>query len=104
MTMININPPIKVYDFYVDRLDTAHYGNGRLAVQAYTTDGEPAATVSVNLPDAPLNEGEFFLKDWSENEIISKALIERNIIEVLDRPLVKSGFVQVRTAKLVAKS
>lgn len=36
--------------------------------------GEPWATVTVNLPDDPLDAGEFFVKDWGGNEPIVEAL------------------------------
>lgn len=100
---IKIAPPIKIYDFEVDTLDCSQrYDNGTLAVQAYTTDGEAAATVSVNLPNHAhlLGENEFFLKDYSENAPIAAALIERGIIEILPRTLAQSGFVALKTARI----
>lgn len=38
------------------------YGNGRPALQAFTDEGEPFATVTVNLVNRELGEGEFFVK------------------------------------------
>lgn len=42
------------------------YDNCRPAYQIYDDEG-PFMTLSCNLPDAPLEYGEFFVKDWSEN-------------------------------------
>lgn len=40
-------------------ISTANYPNGRIAIILTCLDGEPYATVSVNLPDHPMDEGEF---------------------------------------------
>lgn len=33
--------------------------------------GEAIATLTVNIPEVPLEEGEFIVKTWSENERIA---------------------------------
>jgi hypothetical protein len=66
---------------FVDKLE---YSNGRTALRLYTvTDGfkEPMGTATVNIPDAPLNDDEVFIKNYSENKGILKALIKAGIVE-----------------------
>lgn len=43
-------------------LSRGAYGNGRPALQAFTAEGEPFATVTVNLVNRSPGEGEFFVK------------------------------------------
>jgi hypothetical protein len=50
------------------------YGNGRLAVQLFTDEGEPFATLSTNIPDVGLGANQFFMKDWSENAPVAAAV------------------------------
>lgn len=67
---------------------------GGTAVEAWCEDG-PYATISVNIPDAaPLPKGQFYLKNWSENEEIAQAMIAEGIIEAVTPPVsARSGFV-----------
>jgi hypothetical protein len=44
------------------------YVDGRLAIVGTLEDGEPFATLTVNLPEEALEPGQFFAKTWSENE------------------------------------
>jgi hypothetical protein len=69
-------------------------GNG-LAIQLTCEDGEPFATLSVNMPGEPLGEDEFFLKDWSENEEVAAAVRELGVFEPLGR-FASSGYVVVQ--------
>jgi hypothetical protein len=43
-------------------LQLGQYSNGRPALQAFTNEGEPYCTVTVNLVDRMVGEGEFFVK------------------------------------------
>lgn len=100
---MKINPPIDMGGYDIASLSISKYGNGAMAVQAYTTDGEPACTVSVNMPnDAKrLEDSEFFLKTWSENEAPVKALHNRGIIEIVtSKQPAYSGFVSAPVARL----
>lgn len=62
-------------------------------------DGEP---ISVNLPEQSdlLEEGEFFIKDWSDKEHIVKKLVEHGLVTILDKPRIPSGHVMVAAAKI----
>lgn len=44
--------------------------NGRLAVQLFD-EKDPCTTLSCNIPEEDLADGEFFVKCWSENEEIA---------------------------------
>ena len=80
-------------------LEIGTYVDGTMAIQAMCEDGEPYATVSTRLAIPPA-AGCFWLKDWSENEPISQAMLGDGTI-VLTGRVVSSGFVTVKEAKLV---
>ena len=62
------------------RFEFDHYMNGALFVGLVDEEG-PYSDVSVNLPESgSLPKDEFFLKNWSENEELANALIEKGII------------------------
>ena len=74
--------------------------NNALAVELISTDEEPYATVSVNLPEsAELPKDEFFLKNWSENEEIAQQLIEKKIIIPTGKEA-SSEFIRARSYKI----
>lgn len=53
-----------------------HGGKGRPALQLVDwEDGSPVATMTVNIPELPLGENEYFIKDWSENEGMLDAIL-----------------------------
>ena len=47
------------------------YSPDRLAIQYICPDGERMGVLTVNIPKADLEDGEFAIKDWSENESLS---------------------------------
>lgn len=59
-----------------------YYDNGRKAIQlVHAEDGSPVAKATVNIPDAPLEEDEVHIKTWSENEGMTKAMVEAGYID-----------------------
>ena len=54
----------------LDIIKTAYYTNGRVAV-ALRESGIPFALISINLPKEEFEEGEFPVKNWTENEEIT---------------------------------
>jgi hypothetical protein len=85
------------------RLEVGTYTNGRLALALAYWDEEmqgwfPHVKVTVNMPEVHLNEGEFLVKDWSENEPIATALLEAGWLIRTGRE-VHSGFVFPMVAK-----
>lgn len=65
-------------------LNVGSYGDGKIAL--YLTEegtGESVATCTVNLVDAPLGKNEVYIKEWSENEGMTDALINAEVIKPL---------------------
>lgn len=52
----------------------------RDAILLYCSDGALMAVVTVNIPEAMLQDGEVLIKNWSENEGIYEALMAAGII------------------------
>lgn len=74
--------------------------NNALAVELVSSDGEPYAMVSVNVPEsAELASDEFFLKDWSENEPVAKALVDMGAI-IPTGKRTSSGFIVAKSYKI----
>ena len=57
-------------------LEFGRYQNGNLAVQLILDDGEPYATLSVNV-DLMLNDNEFVAKTYSENVGLVEQFVEK---------------------------
>lgn len=79
------------------KVEVDTYATGRKALVMTYWDEDcqtwfPHCKVTVNLPDQHLNEGEFFVKDWAENEPIVDALREAGWLTPTGREVV-SGFV-----------
>lgn len=64
---------IQTKDYGDGILDILKYSNGRTAIRIRGDEGASIiATLTVNLPDKPINKDEFFVKTWSENAQIAK--------------------------------
>src|SRR5690349_14782998 len=76
---------------------TVHFGmyqnNRHLAVSLYDAEGSLYATLSCNL-DGDLGAGEFFVKNWSENEEIAVSALQSGVFIDTGRR-VGAGFVEV---------
>jgi len=61
--------------------------------------GERVAVASVNLPSAPMQDGEVAIKNWSENEGILQTLVDADIVS---RPIrrVPTGYVFAYICKI----
>lgn len=70
------------------------YANGQTAILARIEETqEPYATLSAIIDDEPLDQGEFYLKTWSENAELWQVLIATGKIEkVEDAEPVHTGF------------
>jgi len=68
------------------------YEGGRAALQMLDGMDLPYATITVNLPE-DLAEGEHFVKGWSENEPIVKALLDAGWLRDTGRR-VQTGYVE----------
>jgi len=69
------------------------YKNGRAAI-FLEEDGLPFATLSVNLPEHPLKEGEFPVKNWFENEEVTPFVLEHTELFEDTGKTVPTGHVQ----------
>ena len=65
-------------------IEQGWYAAGRLAVQL-TSDNEPYATLSVNIPEVELAVGEFIAKTYSENEGLLEALVAAGKVQIVRR-------------------
>lgn len=104
--MTNNTPPTITIDSWGNTSQVhpriVKYSNDRICIELWVEeDGfmEPFGKVTTNLPDQHLNEGEFFVKDWSENEPMIAALIAAGWLLPTGREVI-SGFIapQVMTA------
>lgn len=78
MIIKNLNVRFKEWDCVVF---VGVYESGRIALQLFDAkDMEPVATATVNLPDAPLEEYEVLIKDYSENEGMVDALVKAGLV------------------------
>ncbi len=78
----------------------AYDDNGRIALSLVDLEGAPMATATVNIPEVPLEDGEAFIKDYSENEGMLDFLINASIVEDTQKR-VQSGFVEVAICKIL---
>lgn len=78
------------------------YQNGRTALELICEDGSPMAVATVNIPEVPINEHHVFVKDWSENEGMAKALTDAGYIKPTGH-LQKTGHVHAVIAELLIK-
>ena len=62
---------------YEGSLEFLRYQNGNLAVQLNLDNGEPYATLSVNVEGIKLADNEFVAKTYSENEGLVEQFIEK---------------------------
>ena len=78
------------------------YSNSRIAYQAICSNGEVFMKITVNLPEednAQLEDGEFFVKTWSENEPYIDTILKSGLfIDTGKR--VETGFVTASVWKL----
>ena len=84
---------------YDVHLHKTKYSNGRTALQLRGDEGL-VATVTVNLPDEKLEEGEIFVKTWSENEPMLEFLKGNKIAEDTGKR-VPTGYVEAAVCKLL---
>jgi hypothetical protein len=85
------------------RPEMGQYANGRTAIKFLYFDEEmqgwfPHATLTINLPDQHMNDGEIFIKDYSENELLAATLLEFGWITLTGRE-VSSGYVFAQVAR-----
>lgn len=88
------------------RLLKERYNNGRLALQLFSNMHGMIATLTVNLPEEHLEDDEFFIKGWSENEAIIPDVLASGVFEDTGKRI-RTGFANAfvwKFAKKTAKS
>ncbi|QLF83384.1 hypothetical protein SEA_NICEHOUSE_168 [Rhodococcus phage NiceHouse] len=78
------------------------YGDGSKALRAFSTDGSMLFTATTFLEHDTPEEGNVFIKNWSENEGVLECLIDQGIISEPIR-IHQSGFVEVPECKLLVE-
>jgi hypothetical protein len=78
-------------------------GHNRMAIRYRTETGEVGCVLTVNLPGANLADGEFCIKDWSENERAAKAAMATGIFEDTGKRI-PTGFVEAKVWKFKERS
>lgn len=75
--------------------------NNEIAIRIYNEDGNPEATATVALQDAPnaRSRNGVWLKGWSENEGIPEALEKAGIVKLTDE-MHATGFCEAVFAEL----
>ena len=97
--------PIKIkFQEWDCTLEFAKYANGRhaLVLVEEIEPYEQVATATINLPNESIEEDEIFIKDYSENSGMVKALMNANIIGESVRNI-QLQFVTVPVHKLLVK-
>lgn len=91
-----MNTSIAIDGRIVSLRKSLYRGNNRLALRFVDiTDGAPYATLTVNIPDAELKEGEFLVKTWGGNEELASLAIQSGIFEDTGRR-VRENFVEAQ--------
>jgi len=94
---------LKISAKYIDEENAcvrkATYPNGSTALRLLTPDGETLAVATVALDILP-DEGNVFIKNWSENEGILESLQDAGVVGPVIREL-PTGFVKAQEVKLL---
>lgn len=80
-------------------LDFNHYINNRVCIRLMDEDNFVIATLTVNMPEHKLEEGEFFVKTWSENREIASDCLKSGLFEDTGKR-VRTGWVEAQVWKL----
>lgn len=98
MRIIGFTVPINEEQFYLS-LHQETYENGRIAY-LIMQNGEFVCDLSVNLPDEPLNDNEFFVKTWDDvNKIINQEVLKIGLFVKTERT-VQAGYATAEVWRL----
>lgn len=79
------------------------YKTGRLALELYGPGNEPWGLLTVNIPQAHLDEGEILVKTWEENAPLREPALASGLFEDTGRR-VPIGFVEAEVWRLALNS
>lgn len=84
-----------------DVLETKYASGGTAVV--IRQQGEPIATLSVNIPEAPLKPRMFHAKGWSENEQIFEDARKSGLFKEINPIGTHTGFVRAPIWEIIPK-
>lgn len=97
------NKTVTVFAFdevYEATIHLSKYGHGgRPRIDLILDDGEPLATLTVNVPEATVQEDEIIVKTWAENEGTAKSVMRTGWFEDTGRR-VPTGHVEAEVWRL----
>jgi hypothetical protein len=82
-----------VADAFPVKIVTQMYGNGRLAIELLDEEGDSYTTLTTNLVDQDLADGEIFVKTWSENEDAAWGALKSGLFKDTGRR-VPTGYIE----------
>jgi len=84
------------------KVERLKYSNGRTAlVLIDARNQEEVAVATINLPDQPLEPGQVFIKDYSENAGMLAALEQAGIVKATGETI-QAGIAQIPKASLLS--
>lgn len=90
----------KELDVYFSRYEA----NGAYAIHLKSKSGTPYGTATICVPDFEIDiENEAFIKGWTENRGLPKALKEAGIISEKPKKVVEMGFVDYKLYDILKK-
>ena len=97
MIKVKLNIVSQGYELGVENVELelkkGKYTNGRLAIWLEEPKtGEPWCKLTVNMPEDHLEDGEFFVKTWSENADTSTALMSQTDLFENTGRIVPAGY------------
>lgn len=103
MNKLKFSSESEDYEVYFEFLE--YTSNGATAVLALLSANDPYTRVSANIEHAPiLPKGQIYLKDWSGNIAIAKAMIDEKLIEPVEGTMpAYSGFIAARVYQFTEK-
>jgi hypothetical protein len=82
-------------------IELVNYAKGGICILLIdASDGSPAATATVCIPEATPPSGHVWLKGWSENEGLPEALAAAGVVELLPR-VYRCGYAYAKLARVI---
>ncbi len=66
---------------YHDHANGALMSSPHRSVKLFDEDGDPAGTLSINLPDIPQADNTVFIKAWGENKALAKSVLAAGLFK-----------------------
>ncbi len=86
------------------RVNIEHYHNGRNAIELVCVGGEDDGVTytvaTMNVPHAPLKDGQVLIKDYGENQGVLQALVDNGVVTDSEWTM-EYGFVEFNVCNLL---